>query len=223
MANILKVFVLNTGANASAVRRVFYSESLEGEGERAPVRYRGLRGWAEAKLGRLKERWQHSQGGAARLTRGAWDWLQRRTHPDETLLARLRGAESIEVLHPPSMSGDEVATAWSGFLAASRRRHWPWFLVDVVVAPLTVVLAPLPGPNLIGYWFAYRAVHHGLILTGLSRVRKGNVATRFQPAEALEIPVSADSTHVEALGCDPEALGGYLERQGVRPVRGGEG
>jgi hypothetical protein len=217
MEALLKVYVLTVEPDG----RVFYSEVAEPVDAAATPKHRGLRGWAEARLHRLKEGWQHSQSTAARLSQRVWDWLHSRTHPDETLLARLRHASAIEVHYPASMTPGEVAAAWSAFLARGRRRHWPWLVVNALVAPLTVVLAPLPGPNLIGYWFAYRAVHHLLILIGLARSRSGRVETLFVPVEALDRPIRPGTAQAEAagplapLGCDPEALGEFLVRQGV--------
>jgi Mitochondrial K+-H+ exchange-related len=221
MAKTLKVFLLPIDSNPA--RMVFYSETAEEEGEGNVDAGHGLRGWAERRLRRLKGLWQHSQGGAVRLSRHAWEWLQRHTHPDEILLARLRKASLVELHHPASMTSDEVVASWSAFLAGGRRRHWPWFLVDLLVAPVTVVLAPLPGPNLIGYWFAYRAVHHWLILAGLRKARAGRVETSFRPTDALDAQVHAaepsldpgqETAHLEALGCNREALHAFLERHG---------
>jgi hypothetical protein len=85
----------------------------------------------------------------------------------------------------------------------------------VLVAPLTVVLAPLPGPNLVGYWFVYRAVHHGLILTGLGRARRGLIDMTFRPDDTLDRPGA-----VERLVADPEDLGEFLARhEARRPAR----
>jgi hypothetical protein len=137
------------------------------------------------------------------------------------LLARLRSADVIELHHPSAMDAAEAEAAWSTFLAVSRRRHWPWLVVNALVSPLTVLLAPLPGPNLVGYWFAYRAVHHLLILVGVRRVRAGRVTTRFRPAEALDRPLRQGAGRDEAAGHlaplvgDPHGLGSFLDRQGV--------
>ena len=144
-------------------RWVFYAEEPDGVGEPAP-RHDGLRGWAEAKLHAVKDRWQHSQGQAVRLSRRVWEWLHSRTHPDERLLALLRSARVIEVHYPASLPVGTVSEAWSSFRGGAWRRHWAWFLVNVLLAPFSILLIPLPGPNVVGFWLTYRAVHHGLIL-----------------------------------------------------------
>ena len=105
---------------------------------------------------------------------------------------------------------------WDAFLTSSRRRHWPWFVVNAVVSPLTVLLAPLPGPNLIGYWIAYRAVHHLLILIGIRKVRDRRVAVAFSPVEGLDAAADLDDAgaRLAALGCDPECVREFVERRG---------
>jgi hypothetical protein len=226
-AKDVKVYLLNV--EPALAGRVFYAEAPGDEaGEEDEATGHGLRGWAEAKLRRVKANWRQSRGRAAVMSRKVWDWLERHAHPDEALLARLRSARAIELHHPASLSGDEVGAAWSAFLAGGRRRHWPWFLVHALAAPLSVVLAPMPGPNLVGYWFVYRAIHHWLILVGLGRARRGRVPTRFRPSAALDAPVApaveggdpvAETARLVALGCDPGSVAAFLRRHGIPPAR----
>jgi hypothetical protein len=210
MSHRLKVFLLDLGTGPAPAGRVFYSETHE-EDEGCEPPPGGVRGWFERQLHHFKDRWQDSQGIASRTGRKIWHWLHRRTHPDEVLLGRLRAARAIEVHHPSSMTAHEAAAAWSAFLARGRRRHWLWLAANVLATPVSILLAPLPGPNLIGYWFVYRALHHGLILVGLGRARRGRVTTTFHPAGALDRPGNP-----RQVVSDPEALDEFLARHGVR-------
>jgi len=38
--------------------------------------------------------------------------------------------------------------------------------VNTVISPVTLILTPIPGPNLLGYWIAYRAFCHLLAVLG---------------------------------------------------------
>lgn len=217
----LKVLLLH--AESGVRRPLFYADppdededAREASAGPPPV---GLRARVGARLHRLKLAWKHSESQAARWTRATWDWLQRHTHPDETLLARLRSVRVVEIYHPDALNAGEVEAVWSEFLTRARRRHWPWFLVNLVVAPLTVVLGPLPGPNLIFYWFAYRAVHHGLILRGLRRARTGHVATVLRPTDRLRPEPPHEPEDLAALGVAPGAVGEFLARHGAPPLR----
>lgn len=222
LAKPLKIFLMDAGG--APPRGLFYSEPAEHEASgQAAVSAsppRGIRGWAEVRLYRLQSGWEHSQGGVIHVLKLVWDKLQRGTHPDEPLLGRLRKVHAVEIHHPESLSGQEVRTHWSDFLDVSRRRHWPWFLINAFLAPFTVLLAPFPGPNVIGYWIAYRAIHHGLILHGLRKARGGQIEAAFKPTRALETPISPSNTdhaaRLQALGCDPAAVDVFFKRSGVR-------
>ena len=182
---------------------VTYLDEPHAEGDCA--RHGRLRGWFEGKLKHWAHSWRESRGGLARRMRGLWEWLERRKYHDEADLARLRHAGSLEVHHPAGLSEDDARLLWETYLSQRRRRHLSWFLANAVVSPLTLLLAPLPGPNLVGYWFAYRSVHHLLILAGLRKVRAGTFPTRFHPE---------GHSHTKGDGGSPEPPGGRHDSNG---------
>ena len=147
----------------------------------SPSPRRGALGWTVRKFDELKEKWQHSHGRLSQSMRRLWDWLHRGTPVDEPVLTRLWKAHRLEVHHPAAIPPDEARALWACYLSAKQRRHFPRFAVNTLIAPLTVVLAPLPGPNLVGYWFAYRSFHHLVILYGLRRARSRRIAVTFHP------------------------------------------
>jgi len=194
-------------------RPLFFAEPPEDDDPSKPLTHNGIRGWFEAKLRHFKTAVLHSENRAARLSRYVWERLQRTTHPDEALLSRLRSTQSVDIHHSSTLSRDEALAAWAAFLGKSRRRHWPWFLVNLIVSPLTLILGPLPGPNLIGYWIAYRAVHHWLILLGLNHARKGAIETQFRAIDSLD--KSRPAREDMRPEFDHEALEEFLRRHGV--------
>jgi hypothetical protein len=141
--------------------------------------HHGFRGWIERKAKSLKEAWSHADHGAAGKVRALWDKLQRRMPADESTLIHLRAASAIEIHHPAAMSSEEARSHWVDYLARCRRRHLPWLWFNALLSPVTLLLAPLPGPNLIGYWFAYRAVRDILALMGVRHARNSQVVTTF--------------------------------------------
>ncbi len=109
------------------------------------------------------------------------------------MLVRLRGTKLVDLHHPTSRHGDAVAETWHGYLRRKWRRHLVWLGVNAAIAPAALVLLwPLPGPNLIGYWFAYRAIHHWLIVRGLGAVKKGRTPTRYHAESSLDKPIDRD-------------------------------
>jgi hypothetical protein len=177
-------------------RFFFYADESEashdvGEGNdpSGPPRS-GVRGWLHHHYLRFKSAWQHADSGAMLWVRRTWDWLHSLAHPDEAMLARLRSGRTIELHHPMSRPGDEVSAIWRDYLTQQWRRHLIWLSINAVIAPVALAtLWPLPGPNLIGYWFAYRAIHHALVVTGIRRVRRGVIRTELHPVAALDVPI----------------------------------
>ena len=114
-------------------------------------------------------------------------------HPDEMMLARLRSARRIELHHPSSRDPGEVRTLWADYLNHRWWRHVLWMTANGIVAPPALAtLWLLPGPNVIGYWFAYRAIHHAMIVRGIGRVRRGRVEVVLRPMAELDRPIERD-------------------------------
>jgi hypothetical protein len=177
----VKVFLLPLDHTQS----FFYAEDTEDEAA-TPSNRLGWCGWCERMIRRIRSTFKHPKGRLARKMKQGWDWLQRRMHPDEPLLAALRTAPTITVYHRSSLPEQEARALWCAYLRRRLRRHVPWLVFDALLSPLALLLTPLPGPNVIGYWFAYRAVRHLLILLGIRRALSGRVETRFRPVAALD-------------------------------------
>jgi hypothetical protein len=112
--------------------------------------------------------------------------LERMIGTDEALLRYLRTAWWVDFQHPAAVPPDLAVAAWTDFLQRRRRRHLVWTVLASLVAPLTVVLAPLPGPNLVGYWVLFRAVGHCLAWCGAARAARGGVPIALLSCDGLE-------------------------------------
>ena len=190
----------------------FYGGVHEGLEEADPPHH-GLRGWLERERKRLATLWRHDDSRVMRALHRIWDWLNRRIYPDEVWLIRLRSAAAIEVRHPTTLTAADASVAWAEFLEGRKRRHLAWLVFYAATCPLTLLLVPLPGPNLIGYWCAYRAIRHLMVVLGLFRAGRGRVATTFDPAEALDRPPGIGRATWEDLTCENAAeLRGDLGR-----------
>ena len=153
----------------------------------------GVRGWFQAKFYKFKSAWKQPHSGAMRWIRRAWDWLHSWAHPDEAMLARLWMARTIDLHHPAARPGDEVRDLWQGYLGQQWRRHLVWLFLNGSIAPFAIaILWILPGPNLIGYWFAYRAIHHLLVVWGIRRVWRDVIPTELYPSTALNELIERD-------------------------------
>jgi hypothetical protein len=171
----------------------FYSEDSEvqlSKGEGSTAQASAAAGWLERRWQKLQTAWYSADAGLALWARRIWDWLHSRAHPDESMLVRFRLAHRIDLYHPASRPGDAIAGVWRDYLVQRSRRHLFWLCGNAAIAPLALLLLwPLPGPNLIGYWFAYRAIHHLLIVRGIRRVRKGLIPTLVHGLDSLDLPI----------------------------------
>lgn len=167
-----------------AGKPVFHAERLTVREVHPP--HHGIRGWLERTARRLKEGWTHAEHGAVGKAREFWERLHRRMPFDESMLIHLRSASSIEVLHPVAMPSEEAQVLWNGYLTRCWRRHLPWLFVNILIAPISILLAPIPGPNLIGYWFVYRAVRDLLVLLGIRHAQNAQVVTTYHPTDSFE-------------------------------------
>jgi hypothetical protein len=168
----------------------------------------GLCGRLHDRLERFKSVWQHADSGPMLWARRTWDWLHKFSHPDHAMLARLRTARRIHLYHPASRSREEVEGLWRRYLNRRWWRHVFWLVVNAVIAPFSALLAILPGPNVIGYWFAYRAIHHLLIVWGIRRVHRGQVPIEWRPRVALDRPIErAAGGRVRHIVLDGQAEG----------------
>ena len=192
----MKIYLLSIDRR----RSFFYADESEPPDDRRDgddatmARTAGWRGWLLDRWQRFGAVWEHSEAGAVRWTRRAWDWMHSWAHPDETMLGRLRSARRIELHHPASRGAEEVRKLWREYLDHRRWRHVLWMSANAIVAPpALLMLWILPGPNVIGYWFAYRAVHHAMIVWGIRRVRRGGVELTLRPVASLDWPIEVNA------------------------------
>ncbi len=203
---------------------VFFSEGpREAHGDGPPVRPRegSLRHRLESSYHRMSGRLVRSEGGLGSLLTRVWAWLHRQIGADEPLLRALRGAGRIEVRYPCSIAGAEARDVWEGYLARRFNRHLIWLIVNGLLATLSILLMVIPGPNLIGYWFVFRAACHGLALLGLRRARGGRVETTYQPTEALDRLIDGqedDPRDRTAVDTDLRPLVAFLRRMRAKRV-----
>lgn len=167
--------------------RVFYAEAPESiadssEAEPAP----GAWGWLQRRYRKLRDAILSSRGVGSRIQR-LWGWLQRRIAPDEPMLRRLRSDMPIAVHHPTTMASREARAYWRRYLANRRPHHLGRLILNLMIAPVVgLLLMPIPGPNVLGFWFFYRSICHGQALRGVMRALDRRTPTIFHPNSALD-------------------------------------
>lgn len=124
---------------------------------------------------------------------------------EQRTLWALRGQQSAMVHMPAPLSADEARSLLMTNMANARRHHLLWLIVDTVIFVVSGVLALVPGPNLIAYYFAFRSVGH---LQSWRGARQGAdvISWSFahdpaltELAELVDVPRTARASRVEAI------------------------
>lgn len=123
-----------------------------------------LRRWMQ----QATEQW-HAIVVQARQGRGA-GWLARwrdrvvsalaESIAEQRTLWALRRESATTVHMPATLGPDEARTLLMANLAEARRHHVRWLIVDTAIFVVSGVLALVPGPNLLAYYFAFRCIGH---------------------------------------------------------------
>ena len=124
---------------------------------------------------------------------------------EQRTLWALRLVEAATVRMPSSLTTAEANTLLRAALTHARRHHARWLAVDLTCFILSGVVAILPGPNLIAYYFAFRVVGH---LQSYRGARQGleRIAWSFVPdsgfselATLVDVPRASRAERVEAI------------------------
>ncbi len=140
---------------------------------------------------RLSEELDKTTGWFGRSVGRVWRSMQRLVSPDEHLLRSLRKAGSVLIDHSTEWDPAAVDLAWKSYLRRKMKKHGVWLVVDSILAPASILLMFVPGPNVVGYWVFYRAIAHGLVFLGARRAIRGVVALELRPMEGLDGPISS--------------------------------
>jgi hypothetical protein len=114
---------------------------------------------------------RHGYAAAERHT-----WLQRAKRramrwvaesiAEQRLLWNLRRHASATLHYPHDMSAEEATAVMRQQLARDYDKHRLWLAVNSVLMAGSAALILIPGPNIIGYYFAFRVVGHFFSVRG---------------------------------------------------------
>jgi hypothetical protein len=92
-------------------------------------------------------------------------WIAERV-AEQRLLWRLRGQTTVRAFFPAGIDPAAAHATIRVNLERDSRRHHRWLVIDTVGGLFSLLLMPLPGPNVLGYYFAFRIVGHLLAIRG---------------------------------------------------------
>lgn len=124
------------------------------------------------------ERDAEARGVFARMKAHFMCWVAE-SIAEQRLLWHLRRQTIAHLHHPTDMSDGPALTVLRRQLKRDFDRHRFWLVIDSLLFVASGLLVLLPGPNVVGYYFAFRMVAHFLSLRG---ARQGLAVVQWDAA-----------------------------------------
>jgi hypothetical protein len=140
---------------------------------------------------------------------------------EQRLLWHLRHESAAVLVHPDRLSGDAAMRLAREEFGGDYARHRRWMVIDGVI---TLVTGPLlffvPGPNIVSWYFTFRAIGHFLSMRGAGRALSAVTWTQqgsphlTSVGDALGVDAATRSARVEAAAAalGLERLAPFVER-----------
>jgi len=101
----------------------------------------------------------------ARMKSRGMRWVAE-TIAEQRLLWNLRRVDAAHLAYPDDMREEAAVAVLRKQLAADFDKHRFWLAVDSVLMVASAALVLVPGPNVVGYYFAFRVVGHYFSVRG---------------------------------------------------------
>jgi hypothetical protein len=112
-----------------------------------------------------------SRSWTGRIQDRLMSWIAKRI-AEQRLLWNLRKQERVIAVHPSDTTFDLVMPHIQQALQRDFERHRFWFVVDTIGLVVSGLLAIVPGPNLLAYYFLFRVGGHWLSIRGATQGRR---------------------------------------------------
>jgi hypothetical protein len=130
-----------------------------------------------ATLADAEEERVRCERGEVSEKRGLGKWVVARlaeTIAEQRLLWHLRREDAACLVHPASQLGDQALALARLQFAADAAKHRRWLMIDGAITCVTgPVFFMVPGPNVISWFFAFRALGHLYAMRGARRALTG--------------------------------------------------
>jgi len=216
----MTVYLLSLGRN----RFELYSEPPEKPAEPPRQDAGRLRHWAHAAYVRWHALVESARQRTATGRLATWrDAIVRRlaeTIAEQRTLWALAQHNEATLLFPASVGELEARLALDHALAAARRHHGWWIVVDAPLFVASGLAAIIPGPNVLAYYLGFRLIGHWLSWRG-ARYAATFVHWTLEPdgnlaelASLVNMPRAARASRVDAIAArlNLHRLPAYFER-----------
>ena len=103
---------------------------------------------------------------------------------EQRLLWHLRHETAVRLIHPNDLPASNATAIATSLIGADYAKHRRWCIIDGLIAAIT---GPLfffvPGPNVVSWYFAFRAVGHFFAMRGAYQGLSGTMWTAAPSAE----------------------------------------
>ena len=141
------------------------------------LRFRFSEMLAEAERERRRGQAERSdRGWASRLTRKVMRKVAE-SIAEQRLLWNLRRADTARFVYPSDMPEASAVAELRREMSTDFEKHRLWLAIDGVLLVASGLLVLVPGPNVLGYYFAFRVVGHFFSVRGAKRALNGVVWT----------------------------------------------
>lgn len=130
-----------------------------------------------------EERAKLGRSWAGRLKARLMRWVAEKV-AEQRLLWHLRGRDAARLVYPSDLAEADAVRALKASFQRDRDAHLRWLVFDSLLLVASGLLAIVPGPNLLAYYFAFRVVGHYLAWHG-ARHGLDRVRWTSQPSDAL--------------------------------------
>lgn len=114
---------------------------------------------------RAAARLRRRKGWTARLRMRVVRWLAEKV-AEQRLLWYLRTEREVCALYPVGLGDERAMSVIRSNLSHDFGRHRWWLAANTLAGIASLALMPVPGPNVIGFYFAFRIVGHFLSVRG---------------------------------------------------------
>lgn len=142
---------------------------------------------------------------------------------EQRLLWHMRRQSSACAVHPRDLDDQAAIRLVLRAMQTDFEKHRRWLVIDGVLVALSALLILVPGPNVLGYYFAFRVVGHFFSMRG-ARQGLSHVQWTTRGDEALTdlrplVAVDADQRRVQvdaiAARLELTDLGRFFDRVAV--------
>ena len=133
-------------------------------------------------------------------------WIAERI-AEQRLLWRLRKEADVTLFHPDDVTSPQSLAIAHAMLRREADHHLKWTIIDGALFVVSGIVALVPGPNLIAYYFGFRLVGHYLSRRGakqaleharwspcaseqLSRLRRAMALTPYERERQVHLVAS---------------------------------